>query len=89
MNSSHSRFSPGNLIHKFRSFSNHLRKDPGGAVRRLRGYFRPPLFLFHVNDKRLLHFTYERYLENRIRDAYPFEGTPIRLSFRERKREEE
>ncbi|MCB1132420.1 MAG: hypothetical protein KDN05_14930 [Verrucomicrobiae bacterium] len=48
MNSSHSRFSPGNLIHKFRSFSNHLRKDPGGAVRRLRGYFRPPLFLFQM-----------------------------------------
>lgn len=44
----------------------------------------PPIFLMHINDKRLLHFTYERYLENRIREAYPFEGTPIRLSFRER-----
>ncbi len=44
----------------------------------------PPTFLFHVNDTRLLHFTYERYLENRIRERYPFSGTPIRLSFRAR-----
>lgn len=43
----------------------------------------PPVFLFHVNDRRLIHFTYKRYLENRIREAHPFEGTPIRLSFRE------
>jgi GTP-binding protein len=43
----------------------------------------PPLFLFHLNDKKLLHFSYRRYLENRIRDEYPFEGTPIRMSFRE------
>jgi GTP-binding protein len=45
----------------------------------------PPTFLFHVNDLRLLHFSYERYLENQIREVYPFTGTPIRLSFRERK----
>jgi GTP-binding protein len=44
----------------------------------------PPTFLFHINDKNLLHFTYERYLENQIRLKYPFTGTPIRLSFRER-----
>jgi GTP-binding protein len=44
----------------------------------------PPTFLFHINDKSLLHFTYERYLENQIRLKYPFTGTPIRLSFRER-----
>lgn len=44
----------------------------------------PPVFLFHVNDTRLVHFTYKRYLENQIRAEYPFEGTPIRLSFRPR-----
>jgi GTP-binding protein len=44
----------------------------------------PPTFLFHINDTRLLHFTYERYLENQIREVYPFSGTPIRLSFRAR-----
>lgn len=47
----------------------------------------PPTFLFHVNDTRLVHFTYERYLENQIRRHYPFTGTPIRLSFRPRDEE--
>jgi GTP-binding protein len=46
----------------------------------------PPTFLFHINDMRLMHFTYERYLENQIREVYPFTGTPIRFSFRERDR---
>ncbi len=44
----------------------------------------PPVFLFHVNDTRLVHFTYKRYLENQIRAVYPFEGTPMILSFRPR-----
>lgn len=44
----------------------------------------PPVFLFHVNDTRLVHFSYRRFLENRIREAYSFEGTPIILSFRPR-----
>lgn len=47
----------------------------------------PPTFLFHVNDKDLVHFTYERYLENQIREKYSFLGTPIRLSFRPRREE--
>ncbi len=42
----------------------------------------PPKFLFHVNNPELVHFSYERYLENQIRAAYPFTGTPILLSFR-------
>jgi GTP-binding protein len=44
----------------------------------------PPTFLFHVNNPQLVHFSYERYLENRIREAYGFLGTPLRLSFRRR-----
>ncbi len=44
----------------------------------------PPLFLFHVNDPSQVHFTYKRYLENQFRQAYEFEGTPIRMSFRAR-----
>ena len=44
----------------------------------------PPLFLFHVNDPSQVHFTYKRYLENQFREAYAFEGTPIRFSFRKR-----
>jgi GTP-binding protein len=39
-----------------------------------------------VNDTNLVHFSYERYLENQIRKAYGFLGTPLRLSFRPRSR---
>jgi GTP-binding protein len=42
----------------------------------------PPKFVFHVNDETLVHFSYERYLENQIRNVYPFTGTPITMSFR-------
>ncbi len=44
----------------------------------------PPTFLFHVNDPDLVHFSYERYLENQIRRHYSFMGTPLRFSFRRR-----
>jgi GTP-binding protein len=44
----------------------------------------PPTFLFHVNDPELVHFSYERYLENCLRRAYRFLGTPVRLSFRKK-----
>jgi len=44
----------------------------------------PPIFLFHVNDPGLVHFTYKRYLENRLRAEYPFTGTPFKLSFRKK-----
>jgi GTP-binding protein len=47
----------------------------------------PPTFVVFVNDKDLVHFTYQRYLENRIREQYPFEGTPIKLVFKSRARE--
>jgi len=63
---------------------------PTKGTKRLKLYFmsqvsvNPPVFLFHVNDTRLVHFTYKRFLENQIRAEYPFEGTPIRLSFRPR-----
>ena len=69
--------------------ANHPPPEKGG--KRLKIYLgsqvavAPPVFLFHVNDKSLAHFGYRRYLENQIRAEYPFEGTPIRLSFRERK----
>jgi len=47
----------------------------------------PPKFLFHINDRKLLHFSYERFLENQIRESHPFTGTPILLSFRETRRD--
>lgn len=45
----------------------------------------PPTFLLYVNDPKLGHFTYLRYLENRLREVYPFVGTPVRLVMRPRR----
>lgn len=44
----------------------------------------PPTFLFHVNDPKMFHFTYKRYLENRLREVHGFIGTPIRIVMRPR-----
>jgi GTP-binding protein len=46
----------------------------------------PPVFLLHVNDPKLAHFTYLRYLENSIRQEHPFLGTPIRIVLRPRRK---
>ena len=45
----------------------------------------PPTFLVHVNDPKLAHFTYIRFLENRIREEFPFTGTPIRVILKARR----
>ncbi len=45
----------------------------------------PPHFMFTVNDPKLVHFSYQRFLENRLRDEYGFLGTPIKLSFKSRR----
>lgn len=47
----------------------------------------PPTFVFFVNDPSLLHFSYQRYLENQLRQAFGFDGTAIRLEFRPRQNE--
>jgi GTP-binding protein len=44
----------------------------------------PPTFVFFVNDASLLHFSYRRYLENRLRQTYGFDGTPLKLIFKSR-----
>ncbi|MCA9832854.1 MAG: ribosome biogenesis GTPase Der [Thermomicrobiales bacterium] len=44
----------------------------------------PPTFIFFTNDPKQIHFTYRRYLENELRKTFGFEGTPIRMSFRDR-----
>ena len=46
---------------------------------------KPPTFVIFVNDKELMHFSYTRYIENRIREAFGFRGTPLRFIIRERK----
>ena len=48
----------------------------------------PPTFVLFASDARSVHFSYQRFLENRLRDAFDFEGTPLRLIFRERSRVE-
>ena len=64
---------------------------PSHAGRQLRIYYAtqvrsdPPTFLLYVNDPKLAHFTYLRYLENRLREVYPFMGTPIRFVLRPRR----
>lgn len=64
---------------------------PSHAGRSLRMYYGtqvrsdPPTFLVYVNDPSLVHFTYIRFLENRIRLEFPYLGTPIRLIFRPRR----
>jgi GTP-binding protein len=63
---------------------------PSKAGRHLKIYYGsqirsdPPTFVLHVNDPNLAHFTYLRYLENQIREAHPFLGTPIRIYLRAR-----
>ena len=70
-------------------------QPPATSGRRLRIYYgtqqatKPPTFVLFVNDKELLHFSYERYLENQFRKAFGFDGTPIRFVLREREQKEE
>ena len=45
---------------------------------------KPPLFSFQINRRELMHFSYSRYLENRIRESFGFEGTSIKFIFREK-----
>lgn len=63
---------------------------PSDKGKRLRIYYatqvatRPPTFVVFVNDPEMMHFSYKRFLENRIREAFDFEGTPIRIIARAR-----
>ncbi|MFB0959352.1 MAG: ribosome biogenesis GTPase Der [Clostridiaceae bacterium] len=68
-----------------------MKEPPVVSNRRLKVYYvtqtgvRPPTFIFFVNDPALLHFSYMRYLENQLRASFDFEGTGIKMEFRERK----
>jgi len=69
-------------------------QPPTDKGKRLKIYYmtqastKPPTFICFVNDKELFHFSYQRYLENRIRDTFGLEGTPVRMIVRERKDKE-
>lgn len=68
-----------------------LQQPPSDKGKRLKIYYitqvsvKPPTFVLFVNDKELMHFSYTRYIENRIREAFGFRGTPLRFFIRERK----
>lgn len=65
-------------------------QPPAKKGKRLRIYYitqtgvRPPNFVVFLNDAELFHYSYQRYLENRIRDVYGFEGTPIRMTVKQK-----
>ena len=65
-----------------------LNQPPSYKGKRLKIYFvaqkgiTPPKFVFNVNSKGLVHFSYERYLENKIRESFDLEGTPIKIEFK-------
>lgn len=68
-----------------------LQQPPSDKGKRLRLYYitqvsvKPPTFVIFVNDKELMHFSYTRYIENQIRNAFGFKGTPLKFIIRERK----
>lgn len=68
-------------------------QPPAQSGRRLKIYYVtqqsvcPPTFIFFVNDEKLMHFAYERYLENYFRKTFDFTGTPVRFILREKKKE--
>ena len=72
-----------------------LNLPPSYKGKRLKIYFtsqtgtKPPKFTFRVNSKGLVHFSYERYLENKIRENFDFTGTPITIQFKNRNGDEE
>ncbi len=68
-----------------------LNQPPSDKGKQLKVYYitqvsvKPPTFVIFVNDKALMHFSYQRYLENQIREAFGFKGTPLHFILRERK----
>ena len=70
-----------------------LQQPPSDKGRRLKLLYitqvgvKPPTFVIFVNDKQLMHFSYTRYIENKIREAFGFTGTPLKFIIRERKEE--
>jgi len=67
-----------------------MKQPPSDKGKRLKIYYvtqvgvKPPLFSFQVNSRQLMHFSYSRYLENKIREGFGFEGTSIKFVFREK-----
>ena len=73
------------------SYTHLLQQPPSDKGKRLKIFYttqvsvKPPTFVIFVNDKELMHFSYVRYLENKIREAFGFKGTSLKFIIRERK----
>ncbi|HHW66814.1 MAG: GTPase [Epulopiscium sp.] len=71
-----------------------MNQPPTDKGKRLKIYYmtqvsvKPPTFVLFVNDKELMHFSYERYIENQLREAFGFKGTPLRFMVREKQGKE-
>ena len=83
------RISTG-VLNEIMSEAVALQQPPSDKGKRLRLYYitqvsvKPPTFVIFVNDKELMHFSYTRYIENKIREAFGFKGTPLKFIIRER-----
>ncbi|RIJ63174.1 ribosome biogenesis GTPase Der [Rummeliibacillus sp. POC4] len=90
VNENHSMRIQSSILNEVISDAVARNPAPTDKGRRLRIYYvtqvaiKPPTFVVFVNDPELMHFTYERFLENRIRETFDFEGTPIKLITRAR-----
>ena len=79
------------VLNEILSEATAMKQPPSDKGKRLRLYYitqvavKPPTFVIFINDKELTHFSYTRYIENRIREAFGFRGTPVRFIYRERK----
>lgn len=68
-----------------------MKEPPVVGIKRLKIYYvtqvasRPPIFVFFINDFQAVHFSYQRYLENQLRESFNFEGSGIKIQFREKK----
>jgi len=83
------------ILNEILSEAVSMQQPPSDKGRRLKLFYitqvsvKPPSFVIFVNDKELMHFSYTRYIENKIREAFGFKGTPLRFMIRERKEKEQ
>ena len=83
------------VLNEIISQATAMHEPPSDKGKRLRIYYAtqvaagPPTFVFFVNDKKLMHFSYQRYLENQLRETFGFRGTSIKIIVRERSEKEQ
>ncbi len=88
--SNHSMRIPTGVLNEIMSEAVAMQQPPSDKGKRLKLFYmtqvavKPPTFVIFVNDKELMHFSYTRYIENKIRESFGFKGTPLRFIIRER-----